>query len=329
MGLANLVPGISGGTMLVAAGIYPRFIGAIAELTGLRFSREALVLLFSVVGAAGMAILLFAGPIKTLVVDHRWVMYSLFIGLTLGGVPALWRMLDRRCTDVIGYVIVGLIAMAVVALLQSDPNAGSQREGFVFLLLAGIAGSAAMILPGISGGYLLIVLGVYVPILAGIADLKSALLAGDMATLWRIGIALILPVGLGVVIGIVGVSHGLRWLLARFQRQTLGVLLGLLLGALAGLWPFQQPVTPAIGAQLKGQTVAPGPEGTLLLQPSGRTLEAKDYPTHWQLPSLAQGMGGLALLLLGLGLTSAVDWLGRRGEGGPDDGRADRSASSR
>ena len=74
MGLANLVPGISGGTMLLAAGIYPCFINAIAEVTTLRLRVATIAVLGSVVGAASVAILLFAGVAKELVVDHRWMM---------------------------------------------------------------------------------------------------------------------------------------------------------------------------------------------------------------------------------------------------------------
>ena len=92
MGLANLVPGISGGTMLLAAGIYPRFIDAVAEVTRFRFRFRSLLVLGCVVVAAGLGILLLAGTLKDLVVDKRWIMYSLFIGLTLGGVPVVWRM---------------------------------------------------------------------------------------------------------------------------------------------------------------------------------------------------------------------------------------------
>lgn len=83
MGLANLVPGISGGTMLLAAGIYPKFINAIADITRFRFRLQSILVLGTVVAAAGLAILLFAGLLKDLVIDQRWIMYSLFIGLTL------------------------------------------------------------------------------------------------------------------------------------------------------------------------------------------------------------------------------------------------------
>ena len=93
MGLANLVPGISGGTMLLAAGIFRAVITAIAEVTTLRIRARSVVLLASVAGAAGLAILLGAGLLKGLVLDHRWIMYSLFIGLTFGGVPMVWGLI--------------------------------------------------------------------------------------------------------------------------------------------------------------------------------------------------------------------------------------------
>ena len=98
MGLANLVPGISGGTMLLATGVYPRFIDAIAEVTTLRFRLRSVLVLSCVAGSAFLSILLFAGLMKALVIDHRWIMYSLFIGLTLGGVPLVWR-LARPCVS--------------------------------------------------------------------------------------------------------------------------------------------------------------------------------------------------------------------------------------
>ncbi len=311
MGLANLVPGISGGTMLVAAGVYPRFIEAIADLTGLRLRRSSLLLLTAVVGAGVIAILLFAGPVKTLVVDRRWIMYSLFIGLTLGGAPVLWRMLDRRGRDVLWFILAGFAGMAALALLQSGSAGATDRDGFAYLLLAGVVGSAAMILPGVSGGYMLIVLGVYVPILAGIAALLDALRLIDLAAIANLMLTLVLPVGLGVLIGVVLVSHVLRWLLARHPRQTLGVLLGLLLGAVVGLWPFQQGVAPEPGSLVKGQIVALDAGGALLLQPSGRPLQADDYPTVVFAPDGLHVFSALALIALGFGLTMLVDRIGR------------------
>ena len=247
MGLANLVPGISGGTMLLSTGVYPEFIGAIAEVTTFRFKPRSLALLASVVGMAAIAILLFAGPVKDLVVARRFIMYSLFIGLTLGGVPIVWRLAKPMSTGLAVGAAGGFVAMVVMALGQ-PASSGGAGPAYGLLFVAGLVGASAMILPGVSGGYLLLLLGQYVPILSAVSDFKDALLSSprDYALAWtamKVGI----PVGVGVVAGVVGVSNLLRWLLERYRQPTLGVLLGLLLGAVVGLWPFQQaaPRSPA------------------------------------------------------------------------------------
>lgn len=322
MGLANLVPGISGGTMLLAAGIYPRFIDAIGEVSRLKLRRPALVVLGFVVAAALASIVLLAGPVKELVVQHRWVMYSLFIGLTLGGVPVVWRLIKSDGRGGAGASVwtgaaLGFVGMAALALWQTAGGASEvQNDGFVMLFLAGVAGASAMILPGVSGGYLLLVLGVYVPILSGISAFKDALKAKDIAAITDVGLHVILPVGLGVLIGVVVVSNVLAWLLKRYRRATLGVLLGLLVGAVVGLWPFQAPVPAEAGMKLKGQTLVQGidqdtGESALVYDATGKTLEAEDLPTAFFRPAGFQIGGAVLLLGIGLGITLMIDRLGR------------------
>ena len=112
MGLANLVPGISGGTMLLAAGVYPAFIGAIADVTRGRIARDPLVILTTICGAAILAIGLLAGPTRDLVLAHRSLMYAFFIGLTLGGLPLVWCLArpPTRSSAVGGTVNLGVHA---------------------------------------------------------------------------------------------------------------------------------------------------------------------------------------------------------------------------
>jgi putative membrane protein len=305
MGLANLVPGISGGTMLLAAGVYPKFISAVAEVSTLKFRKESLVILASVVCAAGVAIVLLAGPVKDLVVNQRWMAYSVFIGLTLGGVPLVRRLIRKFTPSVIASAVVGLVVMVAIALAQasSSGTAGASTAGFGLMLLAGIAGASAMILPGISGGYLLLVLGVYVTILSAVDAVKVALKAGDVGLMMTPMLEVVLPVGIGVVLGVVVVSNALRWLLARFEQPTLGVLLGLLVGAVAGLWPFQRGVAPNVGDTFKGQTVTP----KMLAE-----LKPEDFPTEFFDPSGGQMAGALGLVVLGLFITYLVSRVGGR-----------------
>lgn len=299
MGLANLVPGISGGTMLLAAGIYPLFITAIAEVTTVKFRRESLVILCSVVAAAGLAIMLLAGPVKQLVVDHRWMMYSLFIGLTLGGVPLVWKIAKPATSATWRGATGGFIAMSIIAILQQIGATGGEdgAAGWIMLFIAGLVGASAMILPGVSGGYMLLVLGQYVPILAAIDRFKDALKALDFPQIFSVGFSVILPVGIGVVLGIVAVSNLLKWVLQRYEKATLGVLLGLLLGAVVGLWPFQQGNPPEIGAIVKGQPVT---------VERLANLDPDDYPVEFFTPNASHIGGAAGLIITGFLLTTLL-----------------------
>lgn len=304
MGLANLVPGISGGTMLVTAGVYRRFIDAIADVTTFRLRGRSLLVLGCVVAAAAGAILALAGPVKQLVVDHRWAMYAVFIGLTLGGLPVVWRMIDRRTRGVWIGAAAGLAVMTALAVLQAMgiTGGGATAQGRAVLFAAGLLAASAMILPGVSGGYLLLVLGSYVTILGAVDELKVALKARDFAAMAGPGLSVVLPVGLGVLAGIVLVSNLLKWLLHRFPRPTLGVLLGLLCGAVVGLWPFQRGVEPAVGSTFKGQPVTPA-----LLE----ELSPDKWPTEFYAPQLWQVAAAAGLVAAGFVATTLIARFGR------------------
>jgi len=307
MGLANLVPGISGGTMLLASGVYPGFIEAIAELTTFRFRLRSLVLLATIVGTAGVGILLLAGTVRALVIDHRWVMYSLFIGLTLGGVPLVWRM-ARPATPPLLVAAIAAFGLMVAMALTGNTAADGGRANLLLSFLAGLAGSSAMILPGVSGGYLLLLLGQYESILGTVDQLKRGLLGDGVAhgpdlALVLDAMTVVIPLGLGIVAGVVGVSNLLKWLLHRYEKATLGALLGLLFGAVVGLWPFQQATPPALGDVIKGRVVD---------AENVRAFEPKDWPVRFFDPTPLQGSSAAALVGLGLVATLLI---GRLGEG--------------
>jgi len=302
MGLANLVPGISGGTMLLAAGVYPKFIEALADLSSLRFRRSALAVLGLVGAAAVVAILLGAGPVKDAVVEHRWAMYSLFIGLTLGGVPVLWDMARPPSGRFWVGAAAGLIAMAALAWLQVAGSAeGAHREGALMMFVAGVVGASAMILPGVSGGYLLLVLGVYVPVLSAIDALKEALKANALESATEPVLDVVLPVGVGVAVGVLLISNLVKVVLERYEQLTLGVLMGLLVGAVFGLWPFQEGLAPAVGEVFKGE---------ILTVERLAELAPDKYPTAFYAPSFTDVMMALGLVGLGYLITTLVARIG-------------------
>jgi len=305
MGLANLVPGISGGTMLLAAGVYPRFIEALAELTRLRFRKSSFAVLGLVGIAAAAAILLGAGTVKDAVVEHRWAMYSLFIGLTLGGVPVLWQMARPATAAFWTGTVAGLLAMAALAWLQIEGgSSGASREGVPLMFIAGILGASAMILPGVSGGYLLLLMGIYVPVLSAIDAVKEALQANDLPSASDPILDVVLPVGIGVAIGILLISNLIKLVLERYEHPTLGVLMGLLVGAVLGLWPFQQGVAPMLGEVFKGR---------VLTAEMLDKLTPDKYPTEFYAPSFTTAMMAIGLVGAGYMITSLVARLGGAG----------------
>ena len=302
MGLANLVPGISGGTMLLAAGVYPRFIQALAELSALRFRKSSMTVLALVGIAAAAAILLVAGPVKDAVVEHRWAMYSLFIGLTLGGVPVLWQMARPATGSFWIGTVCGLLVMAALAWLQiRGSSSGASNEGMVMMFIAGVAGASARILPGVSGGYLLLVLGVYVPVLSAIDALKIAIRAKDLASASDPVLSVVLPVGIGVAIGVLIISNLIKIVLERYEQPTLGVLMGLLVGAVLGLWPFQEGVPPKVGEVFKGQVLTP--ENLAEITPD-------KYPTAFYAPTFTDVMMAVGLVGVGYMITTLVAHVG-------------------
>jgi putative membrane protein len=318
MGLANLVPGISGGTMLLAAGVYPTFINAIAELTTLHFKPRSMITLGGIAGSAALAILLLAGTMKTLVVDQRWLMYSLFIGLTLGGIPLVWKLAKPATPGLWAGAAGAFLVMVVMSL--GGGGGRSDDANFLLLLLSGAAGASAMILPGISGGYLLLLLGQYEPILGGIDQLKTGLFGVDgggpeIALLYE-AMKIVVPVGLGVGVGVVGVSNLLRVLLDRYEKPTLGILLGLLLGSVVGLYPFQEPVRPEAGFVHRG---------VVLDEAAIADLKPKYWPLERFAPGAGQLAGSAGLVLLGLGATLLVARIGGHG----DDAESGSLAGSR
>jgi putative membrane protein len=296
MGLANLIPGVSGGTMLVATGVYGHFVNAVARLSTFRFHLQPLLILGVIVLGAVLAIFAGAGTMSMLIVESRWVMYSLFIGLTLGGVPLLWSKVRPPTQSATIGIAAGIIAMIVIAGLESaGTGAITGNSGVLMLLITGAAAGAAMVLPGVSGSYLLLVLGQYLLILNAIEALRS----GEFSSAMEV----IIPVGIGVVIGVVVISNIVSWLLRRVRDATLGVLLGLLIGAVFGLWPFRATRQPIVGDFVQGRLIETSAQA--------ETIEPSKWPMESFAPSFGMIVGAIALALIGFVISLAISRLGR------------------
>lgn len=236
MGAANLVPGVSGGTMILAVGLYDRFIAAVADITRLRFRPRTIAFLAVFGVGLVLALLTLSAGAVWLVTEHRWVAYSLFIGMTLGGVPALWRIVRPLSPGVALSIVAGLALMIGVNEGLSDTALPQTAPIFVGM---GALAASSMILPGISGSYILLIFGMYDVVVGSIRP-------GELFEHPGESLAIVVPVGIGVVLGIGLLSNVLKVLLARWSRPSHGVLLGLLLGSVLGLWPFRDAVHPRL-----------------------------------------------------------------------------------
>ncbi len=259
MGLANLVPGVSGGTMIVVMGLYDDFINSIADVTRLRLTRKNILFLGIVSLAAGIAIASFSGTMSSLVILHRSAMFSLFIGMTLGGVLPLVHMLQRFSGLTVMGLVVGLGVMVAIAMTNdTSANREAMRErlesgatielsaNYTRDVVAGVLGMSAMVLPGISGAYMLLILGRYEIITGAVHVAKNLVIhqEGDLVGCLKI----LIPTAIGALASLVLVSNILKWLLCAHRELMLGLLIGVLLGSVVGIWPFTAlSTTPDIG----------------------------------------------------------------------------------
>ncbi len=316
MGIANLIPGVSGGTMILALGVYEDFITAVAELSAFRLRLRPIVFLTVLSLAQGLAIVLLAGVVLYLLFFHTAAMFALFVGLTLGGVPLLLSMIRPLRTDVIVAMVAGLSLMIGVAMLRHV--SGGLPHNTAIDLLSGLVGSTTMVLPGISGSYMLLVMDQYDRIVGAVRDLKDAAAAVNPEAV-RSAARILLPVAIGAVVGIVALSNLLKWLLHRYHRVTLGVLLGILLGSVIMLWPFSQGVGHKAlerrsPAELKAYAARNGISGCDALDDRAALVEC--ILDNWDRrtpPPVSAGQYAMALVVaaMGFGVTTALSRIGK------------------
>ena len=277
MGLANLVPGVSGGTMVLVMGLYDEFIRSVADVTRLRLTRRNVLFLGVLVGTAAVAIVALSGTMGRLVSVQRSAMYALFIGMTLGGAPLLWKMLRPIRPAAVGGLVLGLAIMIAIAMTrQEKPDSEAVKaaaasgeltvvydsSNYGADLAAGTLGMSSMVLPGISGAYMLLVLGRYEAILLAISNFKSYVLSGFTEG-GASALHVLIPVAIGSILALVVLSNFLKWMLRHHEQLMLGTLLGILLGSVVGIWPFSVAVAEAMAKARAEAGIAAGTEAVV------------------------------------------------------------------
>lgn len=256
IGIANIIPGVSGGTFALILGVFDRMVGAINAIgldtlkaslglfSGLfgkeargRFAAElrcidALFLALIMIGAVA-AIMSSSFLVEHLLSNHYSPTLAFFVGLIVPSIAVPWVMMDRRGARLL-WAIPGAALTVGVSLAMPEDTAGSDN----LLVAAGTGAVAisAMILPGISGSFIMLVMGQYQNVLEKVTGLQTGLAQGQVdwgSVLWLAALAL------GMAVGLLAFARLLNLLLRKAKASTMAFLIGLLLGSLWVLWPFK------------------------------------------------------------------------------------------
>lgn len=243
MGTANVIPGVSGGTIALITGIFERLINALKS-----FNLKAIKLLLSFkfkefvlhTDLKFLAALMFGvlAAIFSLakLLDYLFEFYSVYVwayffGLILASIYFVGKTIEKVNLSVVLAFIIGTAIATAISFMKP----AVQNEGMLYLFICGVLAISSMILPGISGSFVLILLGNY------------ELIVIESITQLRLDI--LIPFALGCGIGLIGFSYLLSWVFKKFRFQTIALLTGFILGSLLVIWPWKNPVykTDALG----------------------------------------------------------------------------------
>ncbi len=245
MGAANVIPGVSGGTIALITGIFERLINAIKsfDIKALKllisgkfkeFSQHIdLMFLVSVFLGVGVAIVSLAKLFKFLFAEYPIFIWAFFFGLVLASIYYVGKTVKKWDLSSIITFIIG----TAIAIFISVTTPASQNEATWYLFICGIIAMCSMIIPGLSGSFVLILLGNY------------QLIMVNSVSSFNLGV--LIPVAIGAGIGLLGFSHFLSWLLNKYHNQTISMLTGFVLGSLGILWPWKNTITETFGEKVK------------------------------------------------------------------------------
>lgn len=238
IGIANIIPGVSGGTMAVSLGIYDRLIGAVSGL--FKEFKKNIAFLIPIIIGCGIGIVGFTYAIEYLLDKHTFVTCMAFVGLILGGLPAIIFSMKSKMTSG-GIGVFGILAFVIafvisggMPLLKESKDAlnviAVTPVNMVILFILGVVASATMVIPGVSGSMMLMIFGYYYAIINTIKTFLDNLRAFDLMRM-KDGILLLAPFGIGVILGIFLIAKLITFLFEKYGVQTFCAILGLVISS--------------------------------------------------------------------------------------------------
>ena len=231
MGIANVIPGLSGGTIAVAMGIYEKLINALSDVVKhpIKAIKECwLIILGIVIG------IIFSVVGISYLLEHQEVPSTmLFVGFILGSIPIVIKEVENKKvtkTNIIAFIIMMFIVMLMPLLSIFGISAGSGVMNPILLLLVGMIAAATMIIPGVSGSMVLMTIGYYDEVMTTIKNFLMALKEMNFDVMLQ-DLTIIIPFGIGVLLGIVFMAKIMKWLLSKFKQTVNWAILGLIVAS--------------------------------------------------------------------------------------------------
>lgn len=228
IGVANIIPGVSGGTLAITLGIYEKLIGAISHF--FKNLKENIKFIIPIGIGAVLSILLLSRVISFCLKEYTLATILFFIGLILGGIPLLNKKIKGHYKNVSNIIIFLLsfgfvIALSVLKGENVVSFANMNIINYIMLFLVGVVAAATMIIPGVSGSFVLMLLGYYKPIV----DMIGALTKFN--NIWQ-NIMILVPFGIGVLVGIVAISKLLEFLFKKYEVKTYFGVMGFIMASI-------------------------------------------------------------------------------------------------
>ncbi len=292
IGAANVIPGVSGGTIAFITGIYSTLINSLKsidlEAVRLLFSFKLkefanhinLKFLFTLFLGVGISLVTLGKLADYLFENYNILVWSFFFGLIAVSIYSVSKEVGKWSFTTVALFVVGTL----VALSLSVIKPASESDASIYLVICGIIAMASMILPGLSGSFVLILLGNYQLIM--------------LKAVPELNLSVIMPVVIGAVIGFLVLSRGISFLLDKFYDKTISILAGFILGSLAIIWPWKEEL------YLKNIDT-----GELILKKGEKIVQGY----QWYFPNLDINFL-YSILLMGLGvvLVLLVEFLGNK-----------------
>jgi putative membrane protein len=247
MGAADVVPGVSGGTIAFISGIYQELIDSINGINlsllktlkkeGLKatWKQANASFLFSLIIGIGISVLTFSKIITHLLTSEPIMVWSFFFGLIIASILLIWKQITKWETVSIVALILGVILTYYITIARPV----SSPDSYPYLFLSGFIAIIAMILPGISGAFILLLMGSYETVIGTINQFREGITQMNMQLLstamMKLGVF-----AMGAIIGLKSFSKILHWMFERHKNTTLALLIGFMIGSLNKVWPWKE-----------------------------------------------------------------------------------------